>query len=54
MMAALWVYNGWNEMTYVAGEVKDPRRNLPRALIGGLAAVGFLYVFINTSELVRV
>jgi APA family basic amino acid/polyamine antiporter len=51
MMAALWAYNGWNEMTYVAGEVKDPRRNLPRALIGGLAAVGFLYVFINTSYL---
>ena len=38
MMAALWAYNGWNEMTYVAGEVKEPRRNLPRALIGGLAA----------------
>ena len=49
MMAALWAYNGWNEMTYVAGEVKDPRRNLPRALIGGLAAVVLLYVFINTS-----
>ena len=51
MMAALWAYNGWNEMTYVAGEVKEPRRNLPRALIGGLAAVGFLYLFINTSYL---
>jgi basic amino acid/polyamine antiporter, APA family len=49
MMAALWAYNGWNEMTYVAGEVKDPQRNLPRALIGGLAAVAVLYVFINTS-----
>src|SRR3954469_6665128 len=49
MMAALWAYNGWNEMTYVAGEVKDPQRILPRALIGGLGIVALLYVFINTS-----
>ena len=31
MMAAMWAYNGWNEMTYVAGEVRDPGRTLPRA-----------------------
>lgn len=49
MMAAMWAYNGWNEMTYVAGEVRDPGRTLPRALIGGLGIVAFLYVFVNTS-----
>jgi APA family basic amino acid/polyamine antiporter len=49
MMAALWAYNGWNEMTYVAGEVRDPQRNLPLALIGGIAIVGALYVFVNAA-----
>jgi basic amino acid/polyamine antiporter, APA family len=49
MMAALWAYNGWNEMTYVAGEVRDPQRNLPRALIGGIGIVGVLYLFLNAG-----
>ena len=38
MLGALWGYNGWNEVTYVAEEVKDPRRNLPRAIIRRTAA----------------
>jgi APA family basic amino acid/polyamine antiporter len=49
MLGALWGYNGWNEVTFVSGEVKDPRRNLPLAIIGGIAVVGALYVFVNTS-----
>lgn len=49
MMAALWAYNGWNEMTYVAGEVRSPERNLPLALIGGIGLIGLIYVFINTT-----
>ena len=49
MMAALWAYNGWNEMTYVAGEIENPKRNIPRALIGGIGIVGLLYVFVNAS-----
>ena len=49
MMAAMWAYNGWNEMTYVAGEVRDPGRNLPRGLIGGLGVVALLYVFVNST-----
>ena len=36
MLGAMWAYNGWNEVTYVAGEVKDPSRNLPLAIIGGI------------------
>lgn len=47
MMGALWAYNGWNEATYVAGEVKHPQRNLPLALIGGITTVTALYVGIN-------
>jgi basic amino acid/polyamine antiporter, APA family len=49
MMAALWAYNGWNEMTYVSGEISNPRRNLPLALIAGIAIVGALYVFVNAA-----
>ena len=49
MLGALWAYNGWNEASYVAGEVKDPQRNLPLAIIGGLLAVAALYVFVNAS-----
>jgi APA family basic amino acid/polyamine antiporter len=45
----LWAYNGWNEVTYVAEEVKDPQRNLPVALIGGLGVIATLYVFVNAS-----
>src|SRR5262249_50560365 len=49
MMGALWAYNGWNEASFVAGEVKRPERNLPLAIIGGIAIVSALYVFVNTS-----
>jgi APA family basic amino acid/polyamine antiporter len=49
MIAALWAYNGWNEMTYVAGEVRDPQRNLPRALVCGLGIVGLLYLLLNAG-----
>ena len=49
MLGAMWAYNGWNEVTYVAGEVKDPSRNLPRAIIGGIGIISTLYVFANLA-----
>jgi APA family basic amino acid/polyamine antiporter len=49
MIGALWAYNGWNELTYVAGEVKHPERNLPVALLAGVGVVGVLYVFVNAA-----
>ena len=48
MLGAMWAYNGWNEVTYVAEEVKDPQRNLPLAIIGGLGIVAVLYIGVNT------
>ncbi len=39
LVSVLWAYDGWADVTYVAGEVTDPRRNLPRAIIGGTVAV---------------
>jgi basic amino acid/polyamine antiporter, APA family len=49
MLGAMWAYNGWNEVTYVAEEVKDPRRNLPLALIGGIGVIASLYIFVNVA-----
>src|SRR5262249_27715161 len=49
MMGAMWSYNGWNEVTYVAGEVKDPQRNLPRAIVGGLRIIAMLYILANVA-----
>lgn len=47
MFAALWAYNGWNETSYIGGEVKDPQRTLPVAFIAGIGIVMALYVFVN-------
>ena len=37
MIAVLWTYEAWYFVTYAAGEIKDPQRNVPRALLGGIA-----------------
>lgn len=47
LVSVLWAYDGWADVTYVAGEVKDPHRNLPRAIIGGTLAVMAIYVLAN-------
>jgi APA family basic amino acid/polyamine antiporter len=47
LVAALWAYDGWNNVGMVASEVKNPRRNLPLALIGGTMAVISIYMLAN-------
>lgn len=47
MLGALWAYDGWNNVTLVAGEVKNPQRNIPLALIGGMLLITALYLFVN-------
>ena len=49
MLGALWGYDGWNNLTFVAGEIKNPQRNVPLALIGGTILIMLLYVFINAA-----
>ena len=49
LVAALWAYDGWNDLNMVAGEVKRPERNIPLALIAGVATVGVLYVLMNAG-----
>ena len=39
MLGALWAYDGWNNVAPLAGEIRDPQRNLPRAFIGGTLLV---------------
>lgn len=51
MVATLWSYDGWNSLTFLAGEIKDPQRNLPRALIGGTMIVIVIYVLTNLAYL---
>jgi APA family basic amino acid/polyamine antiporter len=49
MLGALWGYDGWNNLTLVAGEVKNPQRNIPLALVGGTVVIILLYVFVNLA-----
>ncbi len=49
LVAALWAYDGWNNVAMVASEIKNPQRNLPLALTAGTAAVVLLYVLTNLA-----
>jgi basic amino acid/polyamine antiporter, APA family len=51
MFAALWAYSGWQYLPMAAGEVQEPQRNLPRAIIGGTLLVLGIYLLINTAYL---
>ncbi|HVT40905.1 MAG TPA: amino acid permease [Gemmatimonadaceae bacterium] len=51
IVSVLWAFDGWADLAYNAGEVKDPRRNLPRALIGGTLAVSAIYLAANLAYL---
>ncbi len=47
MVAILWAYDGWADLAFVGGEVKDPQRTLPRALLIGTATIVVLYLAAN-------
>lgn len=49
LVAALWAYDGWNNVSMVSSEVKNPQRNLPRALVYGTAAVVLIYILTNVA-----
>lgn len=51
MTACLMAYNGWSYVSFVAGEVKDPKRNLPRSLVLAMLIVMALYVSANLAYL---
>lgn len=49
IIGALWSYNGWADVSFVAEEVREPARTLPRALIGGSVLIIGLYLLINAG-----
>lgn len=53
LVYVMYAYTGWNGAAYVAGELRDPQRTVPLALLGGTALVMVLYVGLNAAFLVR-
>src|SRR5262249_23259322 len=51
LVSILWAYDGWADLSFASGEVKDPQRNLPRAIILGTLAIIVLYVLTNLAYL---
>lgn len=51
VIAGLWSYDGWNNLNYVTAELKNPARDLPRAIFIGIPAVMVIYVFANVAYL---
>lgn len=49
LVAALWAYDGWNDLNMVGGEISNPQRNIPLALIAGVALVAVLYMGMNAA-----
>ncbi len=49
LIAVFWAYDGWVYVTWVAGEIKDPRRNVPRAMVLGVLVVGAIYLAMNMT-----
>ncbi len=51
LVSVLWAYDGWADLAFISGEVKDPAHNLPRALIWGTLAVIGIYLLANVAYL---
>jgi len=49
LIAVFWAYDGWVYITWVAGEVKNPRRNVPLAMVLGVLTVGVIYIAMNLT-----
>lgn len=49
LQGAFWAYDGWNNITYIAGEVRRPRTTIPRALIAGMTVIISVYVLMNLA-----
>jgi amino acid transporter len=49
LVSVLWAYDGWADLTFISGEIKDPRRNIPRALLIGTGMVIGIYLLANVG-----
>jgi len=51
MLAAFWAYQGWVSVGFIGGEVKDPRKNIPKGIVTGVFIVIFIYLLVNITYL---
>jgi amino acid transporter len=51
LISVLWAYDGFADLSFAAGEVKDPQRTLPRAIVGGTMAIVTIYLLANAAYL---
>ncbi|HEX6911238.1 MAG TPA: amino acid permease, partial [Longimicrobium sp.] len=51
LVSVMWAYDGWADLTFIAGEVRDPGRTMPRAIIGGVLGVIAIYLIVVTAYL---
>jgi basic amino acid/polyamine antiporter, APA family len=51
LVPVMWTYDGWSNLSFIGGEVKDPGRNMPRALIIGTSAIVLIYLIVNAAYL---
>jgi len=51
MVSVMWAYDGWSDVGFVSGEVRDPQKNLPRAFFFGTAVVAVVYLAVNAAYL---
>jgi basic amino acid/polyamine antiporter, APA family len=51
LVSVLWAYDGWADLTFVSGEITEPRRNIPRALLIGTGLVIAIYLLANIGYL---
>ena len=51
MLAAFWAYQGWVSVGFIGGEVKDPRKNIPKGIVTGVFIVIFIYLLVNVTYL---
>jgi amino acid transporter len=51
LISVMWAYDGWADLTFISGEVRNPERTLPRALLGGVAVIVVIYLLVNLAYL---
>lgn len=51
LVSVLWAYDGFGDVSFAGGEVKDPERNLPRAIMAGTTAIVVIYLLVNVAYL---
>ena len=49
MLSAFWAYDGWSNISFITGEIKNPKRNIPIAIMSGVAIAMLLYVLVNAA-----